>query len=226
MSFLDGDHTAGTRAVAVGDADERELREALDVYLSVRKRLFRIAYRTLGSVSEAEDVTQEAWMRWQRTDRAAVVDPAAFLATTTSRLALNVAMSARARHENVTDPRLFDPVRSADDPASRSERDHDVERGITILLQTLTPRELAAYLLRKPFDYPYQRIAEMLRIRPDHVRQLVSRAQHGIRTRQRRPVQAEVIRRHVNAFRLASWSGDFEALEQVLCVDAREPVAA
>ena len=94
------------------------------MFIGVRPRLFEIAYRILASVSEAEDVVQEAWLRWQRTDRSVVLNPSAFLATTTTRLALNLAQSARSRRETYADrwlPEQADPG-SAPRPAPNEAR--------------------------------------------------------------------------------------------------------
>ncbi len=96
--------------------------EGLDAFLSVRSRLFGIAYRMLGSATEAEDVVQEAWVRWQGTDRSVVRNPAAFLTTTVTRLAINAATSARARRETYVGPWLPEPVDTSDDPALGAER--------------------------------------------------------------------------------------------------------
>ena len=95
----------------------REDEGALDAFLSVRSRLFGIAYRMLGSATEAEDVVQEAWVRWQGTDRSVVRNPAAFLTTTVTRLAINAATSARARRETYVGPWLPGPVVPWGDPA-------------------------------------------------------------------------------------------------------------
>src|SRR2546430_910506 len=99
----------------------------LDHFLESRPRLFGIAYRMLGSVSEAEDVLQEVWLRWQKTDRTAVLDPAAFLVRTTTRLAINVAQSARVRRETYVGPWLPEPVDTSADPAMGAERGEALE---------------------------------------------------------------------------------------------------
>jgi RNA polymerase sigma-70 factor (ECF subfamily) len=108
-------------------APESSLDDAADTFAAVRPRLFGIAYRMLGSWTEAEDVVQEAWLRWQHTDRTVVQNPGAFLATTTTRLALNVAQSARARRETYIGPWLPEPVDTRADPTIGAERDEAVE---------------------------------------------------------------------------------------------------
>ena len=93
-----------------------DLEEAVAVFTSVRPRLFGIAYRMLASATEAEDLVQEVWLRWQTCDRATVLNPAAFLATTTTRLAINALQSARVRRETYIGPWLPKPVDTSADP--------------------------------------------------------------------------------------------------------------
>ena len=121
---------------------------------AARPRLFGIAYRTLESAADAEDVVQDTWIRWQRTDRNEVRDAAAFLATTTKRVALNVVQSARARRETSMDPGHPEPVDAQADPALGAERREALEHAVRVLLETLSPTERAAYVLREAFDYP------------------------------------------------------------------------
>src|SRR4051794_8919060 len=120
---------------------------------AARPRLFGIAYRMLGSVAEADDVVQDAWLRWQGTDRAAGRDSGAFLATTTTRLAINAAQSARARRETYIGPWLPEPVDTAADPLLGAVRAEALEVGVLMLLERLSPAERAAYVLREAFDY-------------------------------------------------------------------------
>ena len=126
---------------------------------AARPRLFGIAYRVLGSRTDADDVVQDTWMRWHRTDRSGVRDPAAFLATVASRLAINVSQSARARHE--TGGCAPEPVDAEVDPMLDAERRDALADAIGLLNARLTPSERAAYILRVAFDYPYRRIAEV-----------------------------------------------------------------
>src|SRR4026207_1034819 len=96
--------------------------DGLSDFISVRSRLFGIAYRMLGSAVEAEDIVQDAWMRWQTTDRSVVQNSPAFLVTTTTRLAINVAQSARSRRETYVGPWLPEPVDTTADPRLGAER--------------------------------------------------------------------------------------------------------
>src|SRR5262249_25117367 len=109
--------------------------EAASVFVGLRPRLFGIAYRMLGSSAEGEDVVQEAWVRWQTTDHAAVVDPGAFLATVTTRLAINVAQSARKRRETYVGPWLPEPVDTGADPQVGAERGAALELAVLFLLE-------------------------------------------------------------------------------------------
>src|SRR6476469_8894231 len=142
---------------------------------AVRPRLFGIAYRMLGSVAEADDVVQDAWLRWQGTDRSVVRDAGAFLATTTTRLAINALQSARVRRETYIGPWLPEPVDTSADPYLGAERGEALEFAALLLMEKLTPNERAAYVLREAFDYPYAQIADILALSEPAVRQLVSR---------------------------------------------------
>ena len=132
----------------MGRGKDGRLIEALGAFGAVRPRLFGIAYRMLGSVAEAEDVVQEAWLRWQQTDRSQVRDPIGYLVTTTSRLALNAATSARARRELYPGPWLPEPVDTSADPTLQAERNESLELAVLLLLERLTPAERAVYVLR------------------------------------------------------------------------------
>ncbi|CAM5704474.1 hypothetical protein STENM327S_08410 [Streptomyces tendae] len=128
---------------------------AVAVFVEYRPRLLGIAHRVLGSAVEAEDVLQEVWLRWQKTDHSTVVSPAAFLATVTTRLALDVVQSARVRRETAMGPWLAEPVDIGPDPESRVQQHEDLALALLLLLKRLTPAERAAFLLREAFDYGY-----------------------------------------------------------------------
>jgi RNA polymerase sigma-70 factor (ECF subfamily) len=197
----------------------RDIDEATAVFLDVRPRLFQIAHRILGSVCEAEDVLQDVWLRWQRADRRVVANPTAFLVTITSRTAINVARSARMRRETLNLP-LMEPAEAALDPAEVAERGEAVESAVLILLQRLSPYERAAYVLREAFDYPYYRIAEILHLRADNTRQLVSRAHAGLASQRDRPVTPAGHRRLHRAFVSAAATGRLTDHETVLVAQA------
>jgi DNA-directed RNA polymerase specialized sigma24 family protein len=126
--------------------------DGLSAFLNVRPRLFGIAYRMLGSAAAAEDIVQDVWVRWQTTDRSVVRDTAAFLATTTTRLAINVIKSARSRRETYMAPSLPEPADTSADPALGAERSEALEFAV-LLLEQLSPTGRAAYVLREAFDY-------------------------------------------------------------------------
>ncbi|MFG2970319.1 sigma factor [Streptomyces sp. NPDC048288] len=197
--------------------DEDDLDLALDVFLAQRTRLFRIAYRILGDASGAEDVVQEVWLRWQLTHRASIENPAAFLTTATTRLAINVIQSGRHRHETPADPQAADlGDRSTQDPLLSAERTAAVEAALALLMARLTPDRLAAYVLRKGFDFTYADLAELLRINAPHARVVVHRAQARLDCDRERPVPAASHRRLVTAFRTAAGTGDLEGLVRLL----------
>ena len=130
--------------------------DGLSTFLSVRRRLFSIAYRMLRSASEAEDLVQDVWLRWQTADRGRVRNAAAFLVTTTTRLAINVIQSAHSRRETGGGCRLPEPVDPSADPRVEAERLQTLAGAVLLLLQRLTPVERAAYILREAFDYAYK----------------------------------------------------------------------
>ncbi|TDD08412.1 RNA polymerase sigma-70 factor [Nonomuraea deserti] len=200
-------------------ASSGSLLEAEQAFQAVRGRLFGIAYRMLGSVSEADDLLQEVWIRWQTSDRRNVRNAEAFLATTTTRLAINVLRSARARRETYVGPWLPEPVDTAADPALGAERAEALEVAVLMLLERLTPTERASYVLREAFDHSYERIAEIIGHTPANVRQLVSRARKHLAAEKRASVAASEQRRLLTAFVAAARSGEIAGLEALLAED-------
>jgi RNA polymerase sigma factor (sigma-70 family) len=195
------------------------LEEAAAVFTSVRPRLFGIAYRMLSSVTEAEDLVQDVWLRWQTCDRAAVVSPAAFLATTTTRLAINALQSARVRRETYVGPWLPEPVDTSADPYLGAERGEALEFAALMLMEKLKPNERAAYVLREAFDYSYAQIADILQSTEPAVRQLVSRARKHVAGERRAPASAEAQRALLTTFIAAARSGDMAGLERLFAAD-------
>ncbi|MEW2489103.1 sigma-70 family RNA polymerase sigma factor [Streptomyces sp. NPDC048411] len=196
-----------------------DLGKALAVFTSVRPRLFGIAYRMLSSATEAEDLVQEVWLRWQMYDRSTVLNPGAFLATTTTRLAVNALQSARVRRETYVGPWLPEPVDTSADPYLGAERGEALEFAALMLMEKLTPNERAAYVLREAFDYGYGKIAEVLQATEPAVRQLVSRARRHMTGERRKTVPAAAQRQLLTAFLTAARSGDTTALEQLFAAD-------
>jgi RNA polymerase sigma factor (sigma-70 family) len=169
--------------------------DGLSAFLGVRPRLFSIAYRMLGNAAEAEDIVQDVWVRWQTADRSLVRNAAAFLATTTTRLAINVMQSARSRRETYVGPWLPERVDTSADPGLGAERGEALELGVLVLLKKLSPTERAAYILREAFDYTYRDIANVLRLEEANARQVVTRARQHVANGQRMPAKFTHLRR-------------------------------
>lgn len=197
----------------------KTLDDAVSAFVAVRPRLSCIAYRILGSATEAEDVVQDAWLRWQKTDRARVLNPAAFLSRTTARLALNVAQSARSRHEVGAGPWPVEAIDTGTDPVTGAERAEALDQALRLLLEKLNPTERAAYVLRVAFDYPYSEIADSLRLSQVNTRQIVSRARKRLGAEGREQVSTAEHRRFRGAFVAAARSGNLTGLEVLLTVD-------
>jgi RNA polymerase sigma-70 factor (TIGR02957 family) len=193
--------------------------DGLSAFAPVRPRLFGIAYRMLGSAAEAEDVVQDVWMRWQSTNRNVVENPPAFLATTTTRLCINMAQSAHSRRETYIGTWLPEPVDTSADPGVGAERGEALKLAVLLLLERLSPTERAAYVLREAFDYSYDQIASILQMEEANVRQLVSRARKHIADGRRTSVSSNEQRRFLEAFIAAAQKGDMAALEGLFAED-------
>lgn len=198
---------------------EDDLQQAAAVFAEVRGRLFGIAYRMLGSAADAEDIVQETWLRWRAYDRATVDHPGAFLATTATRLAINVLQSAHSRRETYVGPWLPEPVDTSADPQLGAERGEALELAVLLLLENLSPSERAAYVLREAFDYPYAEIAAIVGGQEAGARQLVSRARKHIGSGRRGSVSSLEQRRLLKAFLAAAQRGDVDELEELLAAD-------
>jgi RNA polymerase sigma-70 factor, ECF subfamily len=215
-----GRRAEGTSVRAEGaeggsEAGDRATRD----FLAVRPRLFGIAYRMLGSAAEAEDVVQDAWLRWQGADHAAVAEPAAFLTTVTTRLAINVAQSARVRREAYVGPWLPEPVDTGADPYLGAERAEALDLAVLLLLEKLNPVERAAYVLREAFDYPHREIAAVLGTSEANARQLTVRARKRLAAERGERVGPAEHRRLLDVFLAAARDGDVAALEELLAAD-------
>jgi RNA polymerase sigma-70 factor (ECF subfamily) len=162
---------------------------------------------------------QDVWVRWQLADRSLVRDAAAFLATTTTRLAITVMQSARRRRETCVGPWLAEPVDTSAGPWLRAERGQAVALGVLVLLETLKPIERAAFILREAFDYPYRDIATVLRLEEANARQVVTRARQHLAHGRRMPASSTEQRRLFDAFIAAARHGDVADLEGLLASD-------
>jgi RNA polymerase sigma-70 factor (ECF subfamily) len=193
----------------------------LDCFEGMRPRLFGIARRVLGNAADADDVVQDAWLRWHRADRGDVRDPVGFLVTMTARLALTAGQTARMRHEIATGAL----PEAAAQPDADPEQGEALELALRALLEKLTPAERAAYLLREAFDYPHRLIADRLALSEANARQIFIRARRHLAGEPRRRAAAGEVRCLLDAFLAAAHWGDLAALESVL-LGEREPAAA
>jgi RNA polymerase sigma factor (sigma-70 family) len=197
---------------AVSDADAES-------FAGVRPRLYGIARRVLGNPADADDIVQDAWIRWQGTDRSKVRDPVGFLVTTTARLAITAGQSAHARRELALGPLPADAVDAGADPSRDAEREDALAHALVDLLEKLTATERAAYILREAFDYPHRRIAEVLGLSEANARQLATRARRHLTGERLRRAGAGEQRRLVDAFLAAARDGALEALERLLVAE-------
>jgi RNA polymerase sigma-70 factor (ECF subfamily) len=191
--------------------------DGLAAFLNVRPRLLSIVYRMLGSAAEAEDIVQDVWVRWQMTDRTVIRNAAAFLATTATRLAINVMQSARMRREVHVEPRLSDRSDGSEDPSAGVERREALASGVLLLLERLTAPERTAYVLREAFDYAYRDIARILRLQESNARQLVARARQHVGDGRRRRAHPTEHRHLLEAFIAAAEIGDAPGVERLCC---------
>jgi RNA polymerase sigma-70 factor (TIGR02957 family) len=190
----------------------------------LRPRTFAIAYRMLGSVSEAEDVVQEALLRVHNAIERGeeISSPRAYAATVATRLAIDELRSARARRETYVGEWLPEPVADspADDPAQHAELADSLSLAFLVVLESLTPEQRASFLLHDVFDYDYDRVAEIVGTSEDNARQLASRARRRVQDGTPRfdpsPEQRD---RLADSFFAAAESGDFDALEAMLAED-------
>lgn len=190
----------------------------------LHRSAFAIAYRMLGSVSEAEDVVQEAFLRLHRAREGGerIESPRAYLSTIVSRLSLDQLRSARVRRETYVGEWLPEPLLASadDDPARKAETADSLSLAFLILLESLSPEQRAAFLLRDVFDEPYERIAEIIGTSTQNARQLATRARRHVD--QRRPrfeVSREQSEELADRFFAAVEEGDLEGLQQLLAHD-------
>jgi RNA polymerase sigma-70 factor (ECF subfamily) len=186
---------------------------------ALRPQLTRVAYGILGSLAEAEEVVQEAWLRLGRADRAEIDDLRAWLTTVTGRLALDALGSARARRESYVGEWLPEPLveEYGDDPTL----DEAVSTALLVVLERLSPAERTAFLLHDVFDLPFEKVGEVVGRSPAAVRRLASRARAHVEAgRPRFPAGPDEELRIVAAFAVAWQEGDHEALLGVLDPDA------
>jgi len=202
---------------------EAQSSDAAASFEPLRGLLTGLAYRMLGSRAEAEDMVQEAYLRWHATDRVAVREPRAFLSRTVTRLCLDHLKSARVQREDYVGPWLPEPL--LDDSSlsveSASEYANDLSVALLLTLERLSPLERAAFLLHDVFDMSFEQVAETLGREAAACRQLAARARGHVREEKPRfRPSAEEEARVFSAFTSALGNGDIAALSQVLAQDA------
>lgn len=182
-----------------------------------RKRLVRLAYRMLGSFSEAEDVVQDAWLKWEQVD-GGIDSPAAYLTRIVTRLCLDRVKSARSRRETYIGPWLPDPLVGSIDPDETIADDITVT--LMLAMERLSPLERAAFLLHDVFDVALNDVAVTLSRKPAAVRQLASRARKHVQAaRPRFSIEAAEASRITQAFFVAARDGDTASLASLLAQD-------
>jgi RNA polymerase sigma-70 factor (ECF subfamily) len=208
------------------EREENPAADPLAAFERERGRLFGIAYRMLGSVSEAEDVLQDAWLRWHGVEHGTVENPSAYLVSLVTRLSIDTLGAARNRLTEYVGPWLPEPLvgRAAapyEDPAVLQERADDLSIAFLLLLERLTPVERAVFLLRESFDFSYREIAGIVGKTEENCRQIDRRARKRLEEG-RRPVPAdpEEHDRLLQGFLRALKDGDLEGMVSLLARDA------
>ena len=195
-----------------------------DLLEELRPPAFAIAYRMLGSVSEAEDVVQEGLLRLHRTleQGERVESPRAYVSTVVTRLSIDQLRSARVRRETYAGEWLPEPLVAAEegDPAWEAELADSLSFAFLVVLESLSPEQRAAFLLREVFDYPYDRIAEIVGKSEDNVRQLTARARRHVEEHKQRYEPSQELRNELaRRFIAAAREGELDELESLLAED-------
>ncbi|MCB0221873.1 MAG: RNA polymerase sigma-70 factor [Chrysiogenetes bacterium] len=186
-----------------------------------RPMLFALAYRMLGSASDAEDIVQEAWLRWERTNN--VERPRSWLASVVSNLCIDQLKSARSRREQYVGPWLPEPLVIDQSPLAdeKTELAESVSMAFLVLLESLSPLERAVFLLREVFDYDYAELAQILGRSEESCRQLLSRARSYLKDKRPRfETNEQEQQQIVGRFLQAAMSGDLKGLESLLAQNA------
>lgn len=195
-----------------------------NVFETHRPRLFGLSYRLLGSRSDAEDVVQDTWLRWQLADRAGIRDPEAWLVTAATRLGIDRLRAARVQRAHYPGPWLPEPaeIDASPTPEHSAEVAEQVSLAFLAVLERLGPEERAAFLLKEAFDYDYAQIAPLLGRSEANCRQMVHRARERVLAgRPRFEVAPEYHRRLLERFMQAASRGDQAAVAALLREDAR-----
>ena len=192
-----------------------------EVFEEHRSLLNGVAYRVLGSANDAEDVVQEAWLRWSGVDPAEIDDPRAYLVTVVSRVAIDRLRRAGSRRESYVGEWLPEPVSDLPDGAERAELADSVEFALMVVLETLSPLERAVFVLHEAFQLPYAQIAQAIGRSEAATRQLAKRARDHVRDRRPRFEADRTERRRITErFLRACLEGDLDGLKGLLAADA------
>lgn len=199
---------------------DESLDPATESFVSHRNLLFTVAYEMLGAAAEAEDVLQEAWLRWVRVDLDGVRDHRAYLARITTRLALDRLRTLQRRREAYVGPWLPGPLLTTADVAEDAELAESVSMALMLVLETLAPTERAVFVLREIFEFDYAEVAEAVDKTPAAVRQIAHRARQHVASRRPRHVVSQGEARAVlGSFQRAVDTGDLQGLLDVLAPD-------
>jgi RNA polymerase sigma factor (sigma-70 family) len=193
-----------------------------DVFAEQRSVLVAVAYRILGSATDAEDVVQDAWLRWSAVDHGGIDDPRAYLITVTTRLAIDRLRRNRSRRETYVGSWLPEPISTGPDVAERAELADSVELALLVVLETLSPLERAVFVLREAFALPFTEIAGILGRTEATTRQLAHRAREHVQQRRPRFEVDRAVRREITErFLAACASGDLDALSGLFAEDVQ-----
>jgi RNA polymerase sigma-70 factor (TIGR02957 family) len=185
-----------------------------------RRLLFGVAYRMTGSVADAEDLVQEAWLRWSCVDAKAVDNPRAYLVRTITNLSLNELASARARRETYVGPWLPEPLLTTADASQEAEMAESISQAMLVVLETLSPTERAVFLLHDVFGYSHTEISSIVDKSEAAVRQTAARARAHVAARRPRFSPDPVVRREAaERFLAACAGGDLNAVMELLAPD-------
>ena len=195
--------------------------DAVTEFAQHRSVLFGIAYRMLGSVMDADDVVQDAYLRWERADHASIESPRAYLSTIVTRLSIDALREARRRREVYVGEWLPEPLQTGPDPATSADLAESLSTAFLVLLESLAPPERAAFLLREVFGQEYSEIAGILGKTEVNCRQMVKRAKDRLAAREHRfepsrEEQAQLLAKFLSG----TESGDYGALVATLAEDA------
>jgi RNA polymerase sigma-70 factor (ECF subfamily) len=210
----------------MSDAGTPMLSNAAETFERHRRSLLGVAYRMLGQVADAEDIVQEAWLRWAKVDTADVVDPKAFLIRVTTRLAIDRLRRVKARREDYPGEWLPEPIpteaviSATTDPGDAVVQAETLSMAMLVVLETLSPLERAVFILREAFGYGHAEIADTVGRSEVAVRQLAARARRHVDARRPRfETDPTTLRDVAERFLVATREGDVDALMRVLAPD-------